>query len=418
MPVMPKLPTPKKVKEQRKSSVEIDKPQTESKTAVFTSEMAKTSDEDLSRRPSVRRKSTYAPGAKKPKSRLNHFDNNDKPPIILAVETPYAGKNRLIKVMGTNKVKLMNRSYNQLLYKRLAKEEVRQIENKIIKRENIEHQRLHNLVIKGELEPDETMCKHPIVRVNQTLRRLDNINKRFFELGTVSNANVPPITPIEPFENDLNGRSFKSYDYHKKIRRIYTVTHDDGDDFAEVPEMLEGKGDEEGKYEDVEMKIIYDKGVEELGMEPEVTDSEEEDEDNMASVPIRSYNLDVEEEETPVSIVVQPPTPPKQTLSKNSFTDLFDENSFLTKSLQNIVRDFNEDISTDKGTLREFLAIVRAANYKDSFVEQLETLVLDQTKIFQLANKITKFYERKQKTADDKMKKVMVGDFFGRVRSM
>ncbi|CAL8111516.1 unnamed protein product [Orchesella dallaii] len=136
------------------------------------------------------------------------------------VEFPADGPGRVIvrleRLMGSDKVRLTDTRYMALLLKRLEEEERQTWNKRTRERRKAEHIRFRQLVIDGHADPGvgmQDLYKHPVFRINRILQRLSRLGTNL-----EAHAKLPPIHPIDPFEEDDTGGVFKSYPGHLSLR--------------------------------------------------------------------------------------------------------------------------------------------------------------------------------------------------------
>jgi len=152
---------------------------------------------------------------------------------------------RLERLMGTDRVRILDTRYMTQLLERLEAEEKTGWTKRTRRRKNDERNRFRQLAIEGYMEPDPDMqdlYNHPVFRVNRILNRLARLDN---DIGMAPPKKVPPITPCEPLvDGDEDGHIFKTYPGHNYVPRT-------------SGEIDRGEEEEEVVIEDEETEIMY-----------------------------------------------------------------------------------------------------------------------------------------------------------------
>jgi len=127
---------------------------------------------------------------------------------------------RLERLMGTDRVRILDAKYMRTLLERLEGEEKKSWTKRTRQRKNDEKNRYRQLAIEGHMEPDADMqdlYNHPVFRVNRILNRLAKLD---MDMGATVTLKLPPMTPCEPLvDGDENGEIFKTYPGHRPVQK-------------------------------------------------------------------------------------------------------------------------------------------------------------------------------------------------------
>jgi len=171
---------------------------------------------------------------------------------------------RLERLMGTDRVRILDAKYMRTLLERLEGEEKKSWTKRTRQRKNDEKNRYRQLAIEGHMEPDADMqdlYNHPVFRVNRILNRLAKLD---MDMGATVTLKLPPMTPCEPLvDGDENGEIFKTYPGHRPVQKS---------------KKEEAKKDEEKPEEEESPYQRYQK-EHNLPERPLPEEEEEEDED-------------------------------------------------------------------------------------------------------------------------------------------
>ncbi|XP_035707201.1 uncharacterized protein LOC118435345 [Folsomia candida] len=132
---------------------------------------------------------------------------------------------RLERLMGSDKVSLLDHEWMRELEEQLEGEDKKEWLRRNKNRMKVEHMRFRKLAIDGLMPIPPTMemqdiYNHPIYRVNKIMKRLNK-----FDYSAMLNPKtvMPPLTLIDPFKDDESGQSFKSFPGHINLEETASL---------------------------------------------------------------------------------------------------------------------------------------------------------------------------------------------------